>query len=47
MKLYCRIALHSSNSVIAVLDEQDRPVYEKRLDNDLDDILEALEPFKD
>ncbi len=47
MKLYCGIDLHSSNSVIAVLDEQDRPVYEKRLDNDLDEILEALKPFKD
>ena len=47
MKLYCGIDLHSSNSVIAVLDEQDKAVYEKRLDNDLDDILEALNPFKD
>ncbi len=47
MKLYCGIDLHSSNGVIAVLDEQDRPVYEKRLDNDLDEILKALKPFKD
>ncbi len=47
MKLYCGIDLHSSNSVIAVLDEQDKAVYDKRLDNDLDDILEALNPFKD
>ncbi len=47
MKLYCGIDLHSSNNVIAVLDEQDKAVYEKRLDNDLDEILEALDPFKD
>ncbi len=47
MKLYCGIDLHSSNSVIAVMDEQDRAVYEKRLDNDLNGILEALNPFKD
>ncbi len=33
MKLYCGIDLHSSNSVIAVLNEQDKPVYEKRLNN--------------
>jgi len=31
MTLYCGIDLHSNNSVVAVLDEQDRTVYEKRL----------------
>ena len=34
MKLYCGIDLHSSNNVVAVSDEQDRPLYEKRLSND-------------
>ena len=46
MKLYCGIDLHSSNNVVAVSDEQDRPLYEKRLTNDLDTILTVLKPFK-
>src|SRR6056300_1678898 len=46
MKLYCGIDLHSSNNVVAVSDEQDRPLYEKRLNNDLDAILTVLKPFK-
>jgi len=29
MTLYCGIDLHSNNSVVAVLDERDRTVYEK------------------
>jgi hypothetical protein len=28
MTLYCGIDLHSNNSVVAVLDEQERPVHE-------------------
>ena len=35
MTLYCGIDLHSNNSVVAVLDEQDDTVYEKRLPNDI------------
>ena len=31
MTLYCGIDLHANNSVVAVLDEQDLTVYEKRL----------------
>ena len=46
MKLYCGIDLHSSNNVVAVSDEQDRPLYEKRLNNNLDAILDVLKPFK-
>jgi transposase len=42
MTLYCGIDLHSNNSVVAVLDEQDRTVYEKRLPNDLETIIEVL-----
>lgn len=34
MTLYCEIDLHSNSSVVAVQDEQDRTVYEKRLPND-------------
>jgi transposase len=38
--------LHSNNCVIALLDEDDRPVYRKRLGNDLAMILEALAPYQ-
>jgi len=47
MTLYCGIDLHSTNSYLAVLDEEDRPLLEKRLPNALDRILLALAPFKD
>ena len=46
MALYCGIDLHSNNSVVAVMDEQDRPVYERRLPNDLPTIIAALSPYR-
>ena len=46
MKLYGGIDLHANNSVLVVLDEQERVVYEKRLGNDLDVIVRALEPYR-
>lgn len=42
MKLYAGIDLHSNNSVVVVLDENDRVVYQKRLTNDLTTIVAAL-----
>lgn len=42
MELYAGIDLHSNNSVVTVLDEQDRAVYAKRLPNDLGAIVSAL-----
>ena len=42
MELYAGIDLHSNNSVVTVLDEQDRTVYAKRLPNDLGCIVAAL-----
>jgi transposase len=42
MELYAGIDLHSNNSVLTVLDEQDRMVYAKRLANDLAGIIAAL-----
>lgn len=42
MKLYAGIDLHSNNSVVVVLDENDRLVYQKRLANDLAAIGAAL-----
>ena len=42
MELYAGIDLHSNNSVVTVLDEQDRVVFAKRLANDLAMIIAAL-----
>jgi transposase len=47
MKLYGGIDLHSNNSVVALLDEQDRVVYRKRLPNEAGALLEALAPYRE
>ena len=47
MKLYGGIDLHSNNSVVALLDEQDHVVYRKRLANEVGRVLAALEPYGD
>jgi transposase len=47
MKLYGGIDLHSNNSVVALLDEEDRVVYRKRLPNDAAGVLEALAPHRE
>ena len=47
MKLYCGIDLHSNNSVVVILDEADKVVYQKRLNNDLALILEQFSVYKD
>ena len=46
MALYCGIDLHANNSVIAVLDEQDKALFEKRLPNELAQIVGALQPYR-
>ncbi len=46
MPLYCGIDLHANNSVIAVLDERDQALFEKRLPNELPEILSALRPYQ-
>jgi len=43
MKLYGGIDLHSNNSVIALLDEQDKVLYRHRLANDIEVVLAQLE----
>ena len=45
MTLYCGIDLHANNSVVAIIDEQDRIRFEKRLPNSLEAILSALSAF--
>ena len=47
MKVYAGIDLHSSNNYIGIIDEQDQRLYQKRLPNRLEHILQALEPFKE
>ena len=47
MKLYSAIDLHSNNSVLVILDEHDRIVYERRLPNDLSYILAQLAPHRE
>lgn len=46
MALYGGIDLHANNSVVVLLDEQDRVVYQKRLPNALEHILEPLAPYR-
>ncbi len=47
MRLYCGIDLHSTNSVVAVIDEDDRRVFERRLANELELVVEALAPYRE
>lgn len=46
MKLYGAIDLHSNNSYIVILDEQDKIIFQQRLDNDLAVILSHLSPYQ-
>ncbi len=46
MKVYAGIDLHSSNNYIGIIDEEDQRLYQKRLPNQLEYILQALDPFK-
>ena len=45
MKVYGGIDLHSNNNVIALLDEEDKVVYRRRLPNDLHIVLSELAPY--
>ncbi len=47
MKTYAGIDLHSSNNYIGIIDEQNQRLYGKRIPNELDRVLMALEPFRD
>jgi transposase len=46
MKLYAGIDLHSSNSYIGVIDENDKRHYSKRHYNNMNTLLKVLKPFK-
>ena len=42
---YCGIDLHSNNSLVSVVDEEDHVVAEKRLPNDLEKIIGLMKPW--
>ena len=46
MKTYAGIDLHSSNSYIGIIDGCDKRLFGKRLPNEADVVLKALESFK-
>jgi len=47
MQLYGGIDLHANNSVIVLLDDQDRVVYQKRFPNHLEQILHQLSSYQE
>ena len=47
MNYFSAIDLHSNNSWVEVIDEHDTVMYEKRLPNNLTQIILALRPYKD
>jgi len=47
MRLYAGIDLHANNSVVVVSDEEDHVLYQKRLRNELSEILRAVTPYRD
>ena len=47
MQLYCGIDLHSNNSVVSLINDNDQLISEKRLDNDLEAIEQHLHPYQD
>lgn len=47
MKLYTGFDLHSSNNYLAIVDEDGRRVYKRKLRNDPESILTTLMPHKD
>jgi transposase len=46
MGLYCGIDLHSNNNFLGIYDEQDRRVFTQRLNNQLEQVLGKLEPYR-
>lgn len=47
MKLYAGIDLHSNNSYVVVIDENDKILFQKRVANDVPAILNSLDDFKE
>jgi hypothetical protein len=45
--LYAAIDLHSNNNFLAIIDQKDHRLCEKRLKNEMSEVLTALSPFKE
>jgi transposase len=46
MALYCGIDLHSTNCWTAVVDQDRRLIRERKVSNDLEELLDVLEPYR-
>jgi transposase len=44
--LYAAVDLHGDNGFYCVINQQDKPVFQQRLPNDLKSVLAALEPYR-
>ena len=47
MRYYCGIDLHGNNSFVAIIDETDRVMLDKKSDNNLETILRLIEPYRE
>jgi transposase len=47
MRAYAGIDLHSSNNYLGIIDDNDKRLYGRRMPNNPDRVLMALEPFRD
>ena len=47
MQLYCGLDLHSTNTYLGVLDSDFKRVFKKRVSNNLEFILQTLQPFRE
>ena len=47
MELYAGLDLHSRNTFIGILDKEFNQVFKKRVPNDIEQIIETLNPFRD
>ena len=47
MPHFCGIDLHSNNHFAVIIDDEDKRVLKKRLNNDLSLTLETLSPFRE
>jgi len=47
MSLYAAIDLHSTNNVLAIIDQSDQLIRSKRLPNELPQVLQELAPYRE
>ena len=45
-ELYCAVDLHSNNGYYGIVEKSGKRVFEKRIPNCLEDVVQTLEPFK-